>query len=366
MPNSSVSHIPCWIKKGNHIEYAFFDDTTKKLDGTIVIKIVSNPNGCVKTHFFSSDSSELKETEFDLDEIAYAQDNMFLVGSNSGFIPFVKTWDLKAGDFVFCPEESPLKVIEEEVIETPIGRRRSIKLKAKSQDEIEDENREFWLILWFDKITGILLKAIAEGLDLGKDSQVRLLIESTNIAELHQEKPITFIEVQSKGDISAGKGDTASVDMHTYGNKVFIVHGKDDRPKLELARMLEKDLGLEAIILHEQPSEGRTIIESIEKFSDVGYAFIILTPDDVGLSSQDIAHESSLLKRRPRQNVIFEFGFFVGKLGRKRTCCLYQESVEELPSDIHGIVYKKFRQSVRECYADIVKELKAAGYKLPI
>jgi predicted nucleotide-binding protein len=147
-----------------------------------------------------------------------------------------------------------------------------------------------------------------------------------------------------------------------FSNKIFIVYGRDDKPKLELARLLEKELKLEAIILSEQTSEGRTIIENIEKYSDVGFAFIILTPDDIGYLDVGSAHNNSIPKKRARQNVIFEFGFFVGKLGRNRVCCLYKEGVEELPSDINGILYKFFHDSVMECYSDIVKELKAAGY----
>jgi len=150
--------------------------------------------------------------------------------------------------------------------------------------------------------------------------------------------------------------------VREYSNRVFIVHGKDEESKLQLARILETDLGLEVIILREQPSEGRTIIENIEKYSDVGYAFVILTPDDMGY---DAGLAEPIPRPRPRQNVVFEFGFFVGKLGRNRVCVLHKGDME-LPSDVHGVIYKPFRESIRECYLDIVKELKAAGYNLKI
>lgn len=139
--------------------------------------------------------------------------------------------------------------------------------------------------------------------------------------------------------------------------KVFIVHGHNEQYKSELARFLEK-IGFEPIILHEQPSKGMTLIEKLEEYSDVGYAFILLTPDDVG-------GQKGKLLPRARQNVVFEFGMFVGKLGRDRVCCLYTGNVE-LPSDLEGLVYVQLKGSVNEVKLDIVKELRAAGYAVNI
>ena len=99
--------------------------------------------------------------------------------------------------------------------------------------------------------------------------------------------------------------------QHNYARKVFIVHGHDNEPKLEMARLLEK-LDFEAIILHEQINKNRTIIEKIEANSDVGFAVVLLTPDDHGgMSGKDSSP-------RARQNVILELGYFIGRLGRER------------------------------------------------
>lgn len=126
-----------------------------------------------------------------------------------------------------------------------------------------------------------------------------------------------------------------------------------------------------------------TIIEKLEKYSeDVGFTFAILTPDDVGFRlsrfqsllrtatfefdhkkyflEETITHE---LKPRTRQNVLLEFGFLIGKLSRSRVCCLYKGNVE-LPSDMQGIVYISFNESVDEVESKVVKELKAAGYEI--
>lgn len=152
---------------------------------------------------------------------------------------------------------------------------------------------------------------------------------------------------------------------------VFIVHGRDHKPMAELKAMLY-EFGLNPIVLHEQPSASRTIVEQLEKYSDVGYAFVILTPDDMGGSSAQIYNQPRVIygdtyfvpdaNNRARQNVVLEFGFFIGLLGRDRVCCLYKGDIE-LPSDMHGIVYVPFEESVSEIRDKIIEELKAAGYE---
>ena len=96
-------------------------------------------------------------------------------------------------------------------------------------------------------------------------------------------------------------------------DKVFVVHGRDDGTKQTIARFLET-LGLKPVVLHEQANIGRTIIEKFEEHAQVGFAVVLLTPDDVGAFRDD----KNKQKPRARQNVIFEFGYFIGKLGRKR------------------------------------------------
>jgi predicted nucleotide-binding protein len=115
--------------------------------------------------------------------------------------------------------------------------------------------------------------------------------------------------------------------------KVFVVHGHDVEAKETVARFIER-LRLDPVILHEQPNSGRTIIEKFEVFSDVGFAVILLTPDDVGASSG----EPKNLKPRARQNVILELGYFMGKLSRFRVCALFKKGVE-IPSDYQGVLY---------------------------
>ena len=116
-------------------------------------------------------------------------------------------------------------------------------------------------------------------------------------------------------------------------NAVFLVHGHDVSAKEATARFLER-LNLKAVILHEQASEGRTVIEKFEAHADVGFAVVLLTPDDVGAT----ATAADKLTGRARQNVILELGYFTGKLGRGRVCGLFKPGVE-VPSDLHGVLF---------------------------
>jgi len=170
---------------------------------------------------------------------------------------------------------------------------------------------------------------------------------------------------------------------------VFIVHGRDHKPMKELKEMLY-DFGLNPIILHEKESEGSlTLAEKLEEYSEeVGYAFAILTPDDVGCEETELEQLKSRLKAqvqnkpkliaaeqfeeifgifspRARQNVIFEMGYFWGLLKRKRVCCFLKGDVEK-PSDIKGVVYIPFKDSIRDVEVKIIKKLTKAGYEIKL
>lgn len=140
-------------------------------------------------------------------------------------------------------------------------------------------------------------------------------------------------------------------------DRVFIVHGRDDSTKMTIAQFL-KDLGLEPIILHEQPNKGRTLIEKFEDHSNVVYAVVLLTPDDLG----GLVSEPNNQSPRARQNVIFEMGHFFGRLGRGRVCALLSSEVER-PSDIDGILYIPMDQT-GEWKGSLLRELKEAGLKV--
>jgi predicted nucleotide-binding protein len=164
-------------------------------------------------------------------------------------------------------------------------------------------------------------------------------------------KDITIDMFNSVETINIGnKNTTKEINM----NKVFIVHGHDDAMKLDVARFIEK-LKFEVIILHEQVSSGLTIIEKIEKFCDTGYAIVLYSPCDVGSKKE----EGAMPKLRARQNVIFEHGYLIGKLGRDRVSALVKDDIE-LPSDTDGVMYISYDKN--DWKFKIAKELKTAGY----
>ncbi|PWK15970.1 TIR domain-containing protein [Tumebacillus permanentifrigoris] len=145
--------------------------------------------------------------------------------------------------------------------------------------------------------------------------------------------------------------------------KVFIVHGRDELAKYKVSDFLSKR-SLEPLILHELPGRGRTVIEKIEEHSEVGFAIILITPDDVGTLQEEFKTIGvTSLKPRARQNVILELGYFIAKLGRENVAVLLSGEVEK-PSDIDGIIYISL--SDRGWETDIIKELNSAGYNVRV
>ena len=144
--------------------------------------------------------------------------------------------------------------------------------------------------------------------------------------------------------------------------EVFLVHGHDKEKLYKVERFL-KQLNIQTIILHDQPTRSKTIIEKLEKHSDTHFAVIILTPDDVGAEKND----KDNIEPRARQNVIFELGFFIGKLGRENTCALYSTEMQlpkiDLPTDFVGIGYIPFDD---EWQMALSKELKDAGFEIEL
>lgn len=147
---------------------------------------------------------------------------------------------------------------------------------------------------------------------------------------------------------------------NTMVQKVFIVHGHDNAVKNEVARFIEK-INLTAVILHEQTNKGQTIIEKFEKSSsNIKFAIILLTPDDLGTSKSN----PDKLFERARQNVILELGYFTGLLGRKKVCVLLK-SPTEIPGDYLGVVYIDFNNTESWKF-QLVKEMKEAGLKIDL
>lgn len=169
------------------------------------------------------------------------------------------------------------------------------------------------------------------------------------------------IEAFGEPDVTEPSNDVTPTqpEQNPLSNRIFVVHGHDEAMKLGVARALEK-LGLVPIILHEQASQGKTIIEKFEEFSDVGFAVALLSADDKGYVKTASPEQA---QPRARQNVIFELGYFVGKLGRQRVLVLYQPGVE-IPSDYQGVLYTLYDRPDGGWRYELVRELKTCGYEI--
>lgn len=124
--------------------------------------------------------------------------------------------------------------------------------------------------------------------------------------------------------------------------KVFLVHGRDEASKHAVARFLERRVGVDVVILSEQPNRGRSILTKFREEADgAAFAVVLLTGDDLGhlrLELVPAGEAAPVAVQRPRQNVLFEMGFFIGQLGVERVCALVSPGVER-PSDYDGVVY---------------------------
>ncbi len=200
---------------------------------------------------------------------------------------------------------------------------------------------------------------------------IRYLLKGINCNTIGTDKEIRWQEGKEKlenlvntlvYDVNISKQITGEQIMSADENqskcsKVFIVHGHDDGAVDKIARFVGK-LGFEAIILHEQSSSGDTIIEKIIRYSDVGFGIVLYTECDIGA----VKSQPNNLKPRARQNVIFEHGLLIGKIGRANVVALVKGDIER-PNDISGVVYISLDES-EGWKLSLVKEMIASGYNV--
>ena len=167
-------------------------------------------------------------------------------------------------------------------------------------------------------------------------------------------------DLQYPQDEARQSSTTESTDIngHITSKKIFVVHGRDEGTRAIVTGFLEK-LDLTPIVLQEEPNEGRTIIEKFEDHAQVGFAVVICTPEDEGRLVGE-----TYLKYRPRQNVVLELGFFLGKIGRNRVVVLIKGDLD-IPSDYAGVIYTPMDDS-DGWKMKLAKELKTAGFPIDL
>ena len=193
------------------------------------------------------------------------------------------------------------------------------------------------------------------GYNMGDDDFVKQRKFAAGIPQTVTMLEGLITRLEEKREELESAGPVLSVREPNIGTRrVFVVHGHDDETKQTAARFLER-LELEPVILSEQPSEGRTIIEKFEQNADVAYAIVLLTPDDIGYPCE----KPDKAQSRARQNVILELGYFIGRLSRKRVCALCKGEVE-IPSDYHGVLFVPMDET-GGWKLTLAKEIKQAG-----
>lgn len=168
---------------------------------------------------------------------------------------------------------------------------------------------------------------------------------------------ITEIEITRQTSPKSGTA-TPESEAPALGTDIFLVHGRDEVHKLKVVDFIQTVTGRRPITLSEQPGKGRTLIEKFEQEGGrAAFGVVVATADDIGRAKTDSKDQP-----RARQNVILEWGFFAGRLGRSRTTLLYESDVE-LPSDINGLNYISL-DSAGAWRVELGRELAAAGIEI--
>ena len=128
--------------------------------------------------------------------------------------------------------------------------------------------------------------------------------------------------------------------------------------KQALTKVLTK-LWLAPVVMQEEPSQGRKIVEHFVDYADVGFAVVLLSPDDYTYPKAEAATKRKL---SPQQDVIFILGFLLGKLGKGKVLVFYKESTDfAVPIDFEGVKFTAFDD--RDSWKlTLIRELTASGY----
>src|SRR3990172_57933 len=220
-------------------------------------------------------------------------------------------------------------------------------------------------------LSNACLKVISEK-RLGNDTGTQLILDNGGNVNIY-DKGTFNVQGKCKPEIEAAL--IAQIGTNTsskstimascpMNNKVFVVYGHDETARNQLEAMLRR-WNLEPLILDQLPSEGQTVIEKLEKYTtEVQFAVVLATPDDEGHR----ANRPDEKTYRARQNVVLELGMLLALLGRKRVAILLkQQENMERPSDIQGLIYIPFKDSLqKEAGLMLAKEMATQGYNIDI
>ena len=139
-------------------------------------------------------------------------------------------------------------------------------------------------------------------------------------------------------------------------NKIFLVNGNDREMKLDVIQKLET-LDLDPIILDEKTDEERKIIEKINEYCNVSFAVVLLSPDELVYLKEE---NPECAKLYPNQNVIFELGYLMGRLGKQNVVTVFRKKKNfEFPNDFAGVQWIEYKMG---WYYDLAKILKDCNF----
>lgn len=168
-------------------------------------------------------------------------------------------------------------------------------------------------------------------------------------------KPSTDVTVTPASEVRANR----LAYEKRFAQHVFVVYGRDRAAQLEVTHWLNK-FGVQVHMLESDTAQGsKSVAEAIEDhLLGCGTGIVIGTPDDLGR----LKGTSTALQARVRQNVLLEFGYLIGLLGRERVVVLLHSScVSDFPSDLAGAFTIRFQNHISECFDALRGQLQALG-----
>ena len=167
-----------------------------------------------------------------------------------------------------------------------------------------------------------------------------------------------FVAVTAKKSAQARQAQSAPVASSGTPRRIIVVSGTDKTMKQTITDALRK-LGLAAIVMNEEPSQGKRIVDRFADYADAGFALVLLSPD---IYAYPKGEEATKRERIPRQDVTFMFGFLLGKLGKDRVLAFYRESPNfAFPIDFEGVKFVALDDRDSWKLA-LVRELTDCGY----
>jgi predicted nucleotide-binding protein len=247
------------------------------------------------------------------------------------------------------PEDKPGELIEQKLTKELIGQEQPKEIKPKETKPIETITKEGKPIE----------EPPLEKPSIERFPKKKLLKEILPKEKLQREEPPKEVSDRIKMLKEESPSPPVLNQSQFLGSNFLLIHGRDGAANESLSKFIER-LGLRAIIFHEKTEEGRSIIEKFEKFSNFNFAIFLFTASEIPIPQNRLGEGQVNIS----QNVIFEFGYLVGKLGQKRVCTLYKEGVE-IPLNYPGIAYIPI-DSRGVWRLLLAKEIKEAGIEIDL